>query len=253
MRRLIFTLFVIAFALSACQPAAPAPTPTPAVTNLRFTFWGSEMEKAAIEQMVAAFETQNPDIDVEAIQIPYEEYIARVTSMMQNGEAPDVGYMSGLQAQLWARDGKLLDLTDIIANDPLLSTTLLATRYYYAPGKIAGLNTAVEATLLFYNKALFDEAGVPYPPADPAKAWTWDEFVSAAEKLTRDINGKHPGQDGFDAEKSALTARPSIKPTKAGRCTRSFSAMAGKWSTMKARVCCSIRPQPPKPCKNWRI
>ncbi len=201
MRRLTLLILTFALILAACQPAAPAATATPAVTHLRFTFWGSDMEKAAIEQMVDTFEKQNPDIDVEAIQIPYEEYVAHLTAMLQSGEAPDVGYMSGLQAQLWAKEGKLLDMTDIIANDPLLSTNLLATRYYYAPGKIAGVNTAIEATLLFYNKAVFDKAGVPYPPSDPAKAWTWDEFVVAAQRLTVDIDGKHPGEEGFDADK----------------------------------------------------
>jgi multiple sugar transport system substrate-binding protein len=158
------------------------------------------MEKTAVEQMVASFEEANPDVDVEAIQFPYENYLAGISAMMQNGESPDVGYMPGLQAQLWAREGKLLDLTDIIQNDPLLSTTLLATRYYFAPGRVAGVNTAVEATLLFYNKTVFDEAGVPYPPSDPAKAWTWDEFVSAAKKLTSDVNGKHPGEESFDSK-----------------------------------------------------
>lgn len=196
----ITLLLALAVALTACQSFGPAQAPTQPVTKLRFTYWGSEMEKAAIEQMVAAFETANQDVDVEAIQIPYEGYIAQVTAMMQNGQSPDVGYLPGLQAPLWAQEGKLLDLTDLIQNDPLLSTTLLASRYYYAPGKVAGVNTAVEATLLFYNKALFDAAGVPYPPSDPAKAWTWDEFVAAAQKLTSDVNGKHPGEEGFDPE-----------------------------------------------------
>ncbi len=194
-------LVVLLLALTACQASTLAQAPTQPVTRLRFTYWGSEMEKAAIEQMVAAFEKANPDVDVEPIQIPYEGYIAQVTSMMQNGNSPDVGYLPGLQAPLWAQEGRLLDLTDLIQNDPLLSTTLLASRYYYAPGKVAGVNTAVEATLLFYNKALFDEANVPYPPSDPARAWTWDEFVAAAQKLTSDINGRHPGEDGFDPEK----------------------------------------------------
>ena len=201
MRRLNCLVFAIALVLTACQPSAPVPTPTQPVTHLKFTYWGSEMEKAAIEQMVAAFEKRNLDIDVDAIQIPYEEYLARVTAMMQNGESPDVGYLSGYQAPIWANEGKVMDMTDLIENDPQLSTTLLATRYYYAPEKIAGVNTAVEATLLFYNKSLFDEAGVPYPPSDPTQAWTWDEFVAAAEKLTIDINGKHPDETGFDAEK----------------------------------------------------
>ena len=201
MRRFCFITFVLVLALTACQVSAPAPTPTQPKTTLRFTYWGSEMEKAAIEQMVAAFEKANPDVDVEPIHIPYEGYIAQVSAMMQNGQSPDVGYLISLQAPLWAEEGKLLDLTDLIQNDPQLSTTLLASRYFYAPGKVAGINTAVEATLLFYNKAIFDEAGVPYPPSDPKQAWTWDEFVAAAQRLTSDMNGKHPGEAGFDPEK----------------------------------------------------
>ena len=200
MYRLRCILLVLILALTACQTSPPAPVPTQPVARLRFTYWGSDMEKAAIEQMVAAFEKANPDVDVEAIQIPYEGYIARITAMIQNGQSPDVGYLPGLQAPLWAQEGRLLDLTDLIQNDPQLSTTLLASRYYYAPGKVAGVNTAVEATLLFYNKTMFDEAGVPYPPSDPARAWTWDEFVAAAQKLTSDLSGDHPGEADFDPE-----------------------------------------------------
>ena len=91
MYRLNCILLVLLVALTACQASTPAPTPS--VVNLRFTYWGSEMEKAAIEQMVGAFEAANPDVDVEPIQIPYEGYIARVTAMMQNGQPPDVGYL----------------------------------------------------------------------------------------------------------------------------------------------------------------
>jgi len=200
MRRMNYITLALVLLLSACQSASPTLPPTQPVTKLRFTYWGSDMEKAAIEEMIVAFESANPDVDVEPIQIPYEAYIAQVTSMMQNGQSPDVGYLPGLQAPLWAQEGKLLDLTDLIENDPYLSTTLLASRYYYAPGKVAGVNTAVEATLMFYNKAVFDEAGVPYPPSDPNQAWTWDEFVGAAQKLTTDVSGKHPGEDGFNPE-----------------------------------------------------
>ena len=185
---------ILALGLAACQ-AAPTPAPP---TRLRFTYWGSEMEKAAVEQMVAAFEQANPDIQVEAIQLPYEEYLTRVTAMISQGQGPDVGYFPGLQAPLWAQEGKLLDLTDLVQTDPLLSSALPSTRFYFGNGRIAGLNTAVEISVLFYNKALFDRAGLAYPPADPANAWTWDQFVAAAQKLTVDAAGRHPGEDGFD-------------------------------------------------------
>ena len=191
-------LALVVLALAACQSMLATPTPEP--VRLRFTYWGSAMEKAAVEQMVAAFEQANPDVRVEPIQLTYEEYLARVTAMINQGEGPDVGYFPGLQAPLWAQEGKLMDLTDLVKTDPLLSSALPATRYYFGQGRIAALNSAVEVTLLFYNKTLFDQAGLSYPPSDPAKAWTWDEFVAAAQKLTVDVNGRHANETGFDPQ-----------------------------------------------------
>jgi multiple sugar transport system substrate-binding protein len=80
----------------------------------------------------------------------------------------------------------------------LLAERLPETYYYYAPGKTLGTSTASETTLMFYNKDLFDRAGLPYPPSDPAQAWTWDEFLLAARALTADSAGLHPGEVGFD-------------------------------------------------------
>ena len=49
----LLLLIALLLTLAACQPVPPAAAP---VTKLTFTYWGSEMEKAAIEEMVAAFE-----------------------------------------------------------------------------------------------------------------------------------------------------------------------------------------------------
>ncbi len=191
---------ILAASLAACQVN---PQATPVQTKLKFTYWGSDMEKAAIEGMVAQFETQNPDITVETVQIPYEDYLARISAMAMQADAPDVGYFPGLQAPLWAQEGKILDLTDLIQNDPLLSSALPETRFYYGNGRIAGLNTAVEISLLFYNKDLFDKAGLAYPPADPSRAWTWMQFVEAAQKLPVDSSGLPPPDAGFQPDKIA--------------------------------------------------
>ena len=79
-RHFLFVL-MLAFGLAACQPAAPAPTQ--AVTKLRFTDWGSEMKKAAIEQMVTAFEKQTPDIAVEPL-FPFRSIIPRLISFWKS-------------------------------------------------------------------------------------------------------------------------------------------------------------------------
>jgi multiple sugar transport system substrate-binding protein len=57
---------------------------------------------------------------------------------------------------------------------------------------------ANEILLMYYNKDMFDNAGVAYPPARVQDAWTWDQFVAAAKKLTFDRNGRTPADAGFD-------------------------------------------------------
>jgi multiple sugar transport system substrate-binding protein len=55
---------------------------------------------------------------------------------------------------------------------------------------IFGISSCTVSPVLYYNKTVFDEAGLDYPPSDPAEAWTWDEFADVAKKLTKVENGK---------------------------------------------------------------
>ncbi len=191
-------LLLSALALGPCQsPPVPSATPTPAIT-LRFTYWGSEAEKEAVSRMTDAFEAANPDIVVEAYHFEPGDYMTELQAMRAKGEGPDVGYLSGGYTLQWASEGKVLDLTDMFRADPELNGRLPDTFYYFAPDRTVGTSTAVEITLLFYNKKLFDDAGIPYPPARAEEAWTWEEFVTVAKRLTTDINGHHPDDPEFD-------------------------------------------------------
>jgi multiple sugar transport system substrate-binding protein len=66
--------------------------------------------------------------------------------------------------------------------DGLYPQTLQA--YQTADGYF-GLPRDFQTIVLFYNKDMFDKAGVAYPTAD----WTWDDLRAAAKKLTLDTNG----------------------------------------------------------------
>jgi multiple sugar transport system substrate-binding protein len=200
--RCSLNLAAAAALLAACAGAAVAPPSPPAPTaetaTLHFTYWGTDVERAAVDQTVRAFEAANPNITVNAEHIPNDEYMARLAAMFAAGDPPDVGYLLETHAALWASGGKVLDMTDVVRGDPLLAERLPETYYYYAPGKTIGTSTASETTLLFYNKDLFDQAGLPYPPSDPDEAWTWDEFLAAARRLTTDSAGRHPDEPDFD-------------------------------------------------------
>jgi multiple sugar transport system substrate-binding protein len=166
--------------------------------ELLFTYWGSPQEKAAVESMVADFMAQHPDIRVRAQHIPNTSYAEKMSTMLASGDPPDVAYLFETQALPWAQEGRLMDLSAYFQSDPEASSRLENTYYNYGDGKTLGTNTAGETMVMYYNKALFDEVGLEYPPSRAEEAWTWDEFVEVAKKLTKDGNGNDATSPDFD-------------------------------------------------------
>jgi multiple sugar transport system substrate-binding protein len=170
-----------------------------AKVKLKYTYWGSPLEKKAQEDMLKDFMKAYPHIEVQPIYIP-SDYVTKVTAMVAANDPPDVGQLAEAQALPWAEEGAVLDITPLMEKDPEVSyeSRLPMTWYLYDGGKkTLGTNLAAEVMALWYNKDLFDQADVAYPPAK-AGEWTWDEFVETAIALTKDRNGLHPGEAGFD-------------------------------------------------------
>ena len=184
------------------QTQTPAETVKEPIT-LKFTFWGSPQEKAAIENAVSKFEEKYNWIDVNAIHIP-ADYDTKLTTMVAGNEEPDVAYLeSATIAYPLAEQGKLLNMEEYVNTDPEINkSTLIPNIYYYwETGKLAGIFSAPECAVLFYNTEIFSKAGIAPPPTKVANAWTWDQFVDTAKKLTIDQNGKNATESGFDPKK----------------------------------------------------
>lgn len=123
---------------------------------------------------------------MEAIPIPWETYMEKLNTMATGGQLPDCALMSEAGVLQWAEQGMLLDISDMYGPDdpqPLDCVT------YTYEGKPVAYATANNSLVMFYNKDMFDAAGVEYPPTDVANAWTWDEFVDVAKQLTLDSSG----------------------------------------------------------------
>ncbi len=167
------------------------------VVQLDFMFWGDVSEQKAVEEMVAAFNEEHPDIHVHARHVP-DEYETRMTTLLAADDLPDVAYLNTAQALSWARDGHILELTEYAELYPELTKRIPESYLYFDEGKIAGNTTAVETMQLFYNKEIFAELGVEHPPARADEAWSWDEMVEAAKTLTIDRNGNNAHDPNFD-------------------------------------------------------
>jgi multiple sugar transport system substrate-binding protein len=115
--------------------------------------------------------------------------------MAAGKQLPDTCMMAEPMTIRYAQANLLADVSDMYKPDeaPLKS---LAFTYQ---GKTVGYSCADEVLVLYYNKTMFDDAKVAYPPASADKAWTWQQFIDAAKKLTKDQNGKTPNDAGFDS------------------------------------------------------
>ena len=166
--------------------------------ELVFCNWGDGTEQQMFEHVFELFEAENPGITVKYLYIPYGEYLTKLNTMAASDTMPDMGQMQTENVLLWAENGMYADMSDMFESGeiaPRLST------HYYAEidGKMSAVNYIGETCVLFYDKDYCEAAGVTVPTSLDT-AWTWDEFIDACIKLTVDVNGKHPGEDGFDPE-----------------------------------------------------
>jgi multiple sugar transport system substrate-binding protein len=136
-----------------------------------------------LEATIAAFEASHPDIKIEYETQAYNEYFTKLQTVIAAGQAPDAFELNYENFVSFANKGALADLSPLIAADTGFSTAIYnptALAAFSQNGKQLGLVESFSNVVLFYNKDLFDKAGVAYPSPD----WTWKEELDAAQKLT---------------------------------------------------------------------
>jgi len=153
---------------------------------LQYWMWDPSIQDVE-QEIVDKFEETHPGIKVEMTAIASKEYWTKMTAMAAAKQMPDAFALSSGYAEEFATQGTTLDLTPFVEQD------LVNDEYFWGVldssfkvgGKYCAIPFAWVGTVLYYNKTLFDEAGVPYPEW----GWTWDEFLNAAKALTKDTDG----------------------------------------------------------------
>lgn len=172
------------------------------VVTLTYTTWGSTNEIKAQTDSVKEFEKNNPNIKIKLQHIP-TDYDTKLATMIAGNSPPDVALMYKATALSWADQGKILNISSLLANDSEISQDTYINGSFIHTDKdtIIGITPCQEVFGLYYNVDVFKEAGVEPPPAKAEDGWTWDEFVEVCKKLTIDQNGKNASEEGFNPEK----------------------------------------------------
>jgi multiple sugar transport system substrate-binding protein len=185
-------------AKTAILLALAAPT-AQAETEITFQLWGSPQEGEVWTRVAEAFHAENPDISVKVEVADWDSYWEKLRVLVAGGTPPDVFAMDAPLYPDWQSRGALLNLQPYLDADPaaldgVFPVTLEA---YKTPEGYFGLPRDFQTIVLYYNKDMFDAAGVAYP----TEAWTWDDLRSAAKTLTLDKDGDGTtDQWGFWAE-----------------------------------------------------
>jgi multiple sugar transport system substrate-binding protein len=167
--------------------------------QIRLSTWAGAEEAKELQEILDELNAKSTTYEIVQDSNP-AEYDTRIITQLSGSGGPDLFWVSAQRAAQFSSEGALLDITDRLNASNHAAAQL--DDYYDASlapfthdGKVFGLPWLQQPVMLYVNKALFDEAGVDYPD----ESWTWNEFLDAAKKLTKDANGNTADAAGFDA------------------------------------------------------
>ena len=211
--------------LAACQPGmAPAQPAAGGAEEkapegkplLRFAMYNFDPWLAALPKMFNDFEEQVGTAQVKLETAPWEQFWSRFESQAAAGIAPDLQIGDPFLVARYCDKGIYLNIDPYIERDGVnleewLAASINACRFdketgLMERGALWGMPATLVGTILYFNKDLFDEAGLPYPTED----WDRLDYQEAALKLTKDNAGKRANEDGFNPDDIAVYGSSTV-------------------------------------------
>jgi ABC-type glycerol-3-phosphate transport system substrate-binding protein len=203
-QRLASLLALVALIAAACGGGEPETSGQPgAQEEVTLDYWiAKEGQDEYFDGLVKAFEAKNPKIHIKVTTFPEVNYISKIDTALAAGNPPDLGSVSSLR---WQREGKVLPLDDMVKQQGIDLSTYNKS-IIGDPGRVNGeygcsfqgklycLGSYLGSVGVFYNKKMFDAAGIPHPA--PWPPMTVDQFVDTACKLTDKGKGVWGGAYG---------------------------------------------------------
>ncbi|MBI5160068.1 MAG: ABC transporter substrate-binding protein [Micrococcales bacterium] len=183
-----------AASLAGCSGSPQGATRLDKKANVSLTWWTGQSASAekVLEGLAADFEKLNPNvtINVQSGAASTDQLLQKLSAGFASGTFPDISYAYGSWASQLEASGRTQDITAQVAKPGVRWSEFAgAARKTARPTgqKTIGFPALVDNISLFYNKTVFDKAGLGYPTNE----WTWDQFRSAAKKLTDPANGTY--------------------------------------------------------------
>ncbi|HEU5376528.1 MAG TPA: ABC transporter substrate-binding protein [Ktedonobacteraceae bacterium] len=169
------------------HPNTTAAAPESGTVTLTVSGWTSTpAEDALVQHNLHNFEATHPRIKLKWSPIP-GDYLTKMRANVAGNTVPDVFYLQPEMSSAYISAGKLLNLSPYMARDGIKPGDYYAALldpFICSHGQVYGLPKDWSSLGIFYNKRMFQAAGLAAPEAH----WTWSDMQRAAQKLT-----KNPG------------------------------------------------------------
>ncbi|KAF2420791.1 extracellular solute-binding protein [Microbacterium sp. B35-30] len=172
---------VATLALAGCSGGGEAaPEESSGPVTLSLSGWSLDTTPE-FQKLADAFHEENPDVTIELKGYDATEYNTLITADLAAGSGPDIITQKEVKfVPTFVNGGQLLDVSDVELPDGISGAGS-----YEVDGTAYAVPYRNDSWVLYYNKALFDQAGVEYPDG----SWTWDDYSDAAAALTEGIAG----------------------------------------------------------------
>ena len=175
---ILFISVYITFLGTGCSSGPAKPT-------IKIAIWGGTDEINMINKLVGEWQKEHPEVIAKIEHTPAGSYTNKMLIRIAGGTAPDVMFAeANIFTNFFAIDA-FMDLTPFIEKDATFKLDAFfpeGLERFTRNGKVYCIPRDVAPfACAYYNKKLFDEAGVPYPADD----WTWTDFLDKAQKLTK--------------------------------------------------------------------
>lgn len=169
----LVTAAVLALGLAACGDNGAAQD-TDTLTEI--DYYEAAPQNTKLPEILNACASQ-VGVKIEHQQVPRAQFMPKLLQQASAKSMPDLALIDNPDLAQLAATGGLVSLTDAgFSTDGLFPSIVTAGSYQ---GKAYGIAPGVNGLALYYNKALFEQAGLTPPK-------TWDDLRSAAKALTKD-------------------------------------------------------------------
>lgn len=170
--------------------------------TLNFLNRGGEYIAGVMDEQMSLFKESRPNISFEINAVPGYSHQETLMMMIAGGVGPDIWFDANRTTGMLTQKGVTLNLEPYLAADPKFKEDDYVKNVWAAQtydGKRWGLPWDSGAMVMFFDKDLFDEAGIDYP--DPQEWMTWNKAIELGKQLTLDLDGNTPNDPGFDPKR----------------------------------------------------